>query len=124
MNPLNVDIWIKAAKFITEMRKRDLLLLGFIGLFLLFIGATTGYIKFPLVEAMQQHEVIMQNEKDIKDSMTELVKISRLSLYLAREACLHGAKTESEISRCDRQTVRDAILGTKLPTDDVDIPSL
>lgn len=101
---------IRASKFLIEMKKRDLLLLGFIILFFLSIGVLTGYVPSPVLTVMAQHEAMMKQN-------TTLVEIAKLQLYLARENCLHTARTETERSRCDRQSIRAAILDDVLPTD-------
>lgn len=107
---------MKITTFIMEMRKRDLLLVGFIGLFFLLIGALTGQIPSPLLTATAQHAQMFEEHSNQANLNRELVNIARLQLYLGRETCLHGAKTESEKSRCDRKDIRDAIISDILNT--------
>lgn len=108
---------MKVARFLTDMKKRDLLLLGFVGIFFLFMGTVTGVIPSPLLQALAQHEQILKDHSERKGEDKKIVEIAKLQLYLARESCLHGAKTESERGRCDRQSIRDAILDDIIPLD-------
>ena len=100
---------IKISQSMTSMSKRDLLLVGFIFLFILSFGVLTGYIPSPLLTMAAQHEKILADGAAEKKTSMDLLEVARLQLYLARENCMHGAETESEKSRCDRESVRDAI---------------
>lgn len=111
-----VNNLIRLGNFVTQMRKRDLLLIGFVILFIMLMGVITGQIPSPFLVAMAQHAELLQNDKVRKETEEKILSIMQLQLYLQRETCMHGAKTESEKGRCDRQTIRDAILGDILPT--------
>ncbi|MDB5344258.1 MAG: hypothetical protein JWP89_2635 [Schlesneria sp.] len=86
---------MKVTRFITAMKKADLLLMGFIVMLVLSFGVLTGYVPSPVVIMVVQQK--------------ELLDLSKLQLYLARETCKNGAKTETALSRCDRQAITDAI---------------
>ncbi len=117
IDPPYVGTAMRVAKFLTDMKKRDLLLLGFISMFVLFIGVAVGWIPSPFLVAMAQHEMIIKNQASQEEVNTQLVELFRLELYLSRESCMHTAKTDPEKTRCDRQSIRDAILGDMLPND-------
>lgn len=108
-DPLNLGTWTKLVRFLLELRKRDLLLLGFIGLLGIAFGALTGYIPSPITTIERQSTETLETLKGPDAPLTQLIELNKLQLYLARENCLHGAQSESEKSRCDRQSIREAI---------------
>lgn len=113
-----INAVIKLGEFIERLKKRDLLLFGFIGMFFFVLAMLTGIVKSPqITQAIAQHEMIMSSIDKWTSVDQRLVGLQQLQLYLARENCMHTAKTESEKSRCDRQDIRDAIIqNTFAPT--------
>lgn len=107
-DPAFVGTAMKVTRFITGMKPNDLLLMGFIVLLALSFGVLTGYIPSPVLTMVSQ-------QSEILDAQSNQIKIGKLQLYLARESCKSVAKTESAMSRCDRQEIRDAI--TDIPDD-------
>jgi hypothetical protein len=116
-DPPFIGIAMKVTRFITSMKRNDLLLMGFIVTLTLSIGVLTGYIPSPLLTMAAQHAQILKDHQDNSVSQNELIEIAKLQLYLARENCMHGARTESEKTRCDRQSIREAI--SDIPNDSV-----
>ena len=106
-DPPIIGTGMKVIRFITSLRNRELVLLGFIISLALLIGSLTGLIQSPLLTAVKQHETILETNK-------QLVELTRLQLYLARESCMRGAETVVEEARCDRQDIRSAIIGDTL----------
>jgi hypothetical protein len=103
-DPPMIGTAMKITRFLTGMKRNDLLLVGFIVLLVLSFGVLTGYVPSPVVQMVSQQSAILQGQE-------EQIGLSKLQLYLARESCKNGAKTESAMSRCDRQEIRDAISG-------------
>jgi type II secretory pathway component PulM len=108
-DPPLIGTGMRVASFITKMKPRDLLLLGFIALLVLSIGALTGFVKSPLVDAKENTEMILSNQKRTLEFEQDLLQIARLQLYLNFEACLHDAETPVEVARCNREPVQQAI---------------
>lgn len=96
---------MRVTRFITGMKANDRLLMGFIVLLTLSFGVLTGYIPSPVVTMVAQQTAILEGQAEQR-------KFSKLQLYLARESCINGAKTEIAQARCDRQEIRDAISGS------------
>lgn len=109
-DPPIVGTVMRVVKFITDMRKRDLLLVGFILMFVMLIGSLTGAIPSPLLTAVAQHIIIMQDNTDIKRTEQQLVRLGQLQLYLAQQNCLHSSKTPSELASCNRDDIQQAII--------------
>lgn len=105
----------KFIRLLTDMRKRDLLLVGFVGLSVLSFGVLTGYIPSPVL-------TVLAKQEELEEQNAALIELTKLHLYLARETCLHTADTEIESARCDRQSIRDAILGDILPAENQSKP--
>lgn len=101
---------LRVTKFLTSLSSRDLFLIGFVSLFVLTFGVLTGYIPSPLLTLAHQHEQILKNGEEEHKRDDKLVELAKLQLYLQRENCFHGADSDAERSRCDRQSIRDAIL--------------
>jgi hypothetical protein len=104
-DPPIVGTAMKVTRFITGMKRNDLVLMGFIVLLVLSFGVLTGYVPSPVVQMVSQQTEILHGQE-------EQIDLSKLQLYLARESCKNGAKTESAMARCDRQEIRDAISGS------------
>lgn len=106
----SVSALMKIINFLIKMRKRDLLLISLIVVLVLAFGILTGYVPSPVVAFAKDHQKIIEQN-------STLIRLQQLQLYLARESCLHDANTPVEISRCDRQDIRDAILDDVLRSD-------
>lgn len=103
---------MRVSKFMLDMRKRDLLLLGFVGMYGLLLASLLGFLPVPpLVKAASDHATIITQNKS-------LLQYGRLQLYLLRRICENGATTESQRSSCDREPIQDAIIGDSLDADD------
>jgi len=84
-------------------------------MFVLTIGVAVGLIPSPLNTIMIQHATTMKEQENFSVIQQELLEVNKLQLYLARENCKNTAKTESALSRCDRQAISDAI-SARMPT--------
>jgi hypothetical protein len=103
---------IKLIQLLTSMKKSDVFMVGFFFLFALSLGVLTGYIPSPLLAMRDQHESIIYAQKHFDESQDTIIELEKLQLYLARESCLHGARDTLEEARCDRESIRNAIMGT------------